>query len=134
MNTETAEQLAQRLKAKLRCDSWEEVLSCITAIWICGACDRLARLGVFEGVEITLPEGIEEWQNIDNLRHEPISSRLLGAGIAHFTEGAEEEMRREVAEVYGLHFLDAPRKRIIRASLESLYQSSSTKDQDQPSN
>lgn len=122
MTEETAGQFLERFNAKLNYPDKTTLQATIHIIWMTGACERLANIGILHNLSFTQINGYEEWGNIDRLRFELLPPRALSFALVPFTKAAAvEELREELARAIACYYDDSSRMQLSIKSFERMF-------------
>ena len=127
MTSETPEQLIAHLRKRFANSSGTEMQALIVAIWLAGATEQLACLGVIGGGKMKEMDGMDQWAEIDKHRYRLIPPNLLGYCLISFAKVvATEELRAQVSGLIAMYYTDAGRQEIAAKALDRIYANSPT--------
>lgn len=120
------ERLVGKLRQKYGSDP-VEFQGGLSVVWMAGVLLRLSDLGVISGGDISMPDGIELWSEIDEMRFFLLPPSVIACAIrALVEEAAIKSARQEIATLLSAYYTESGRLAVEKAGLEYLY---STKEQ-----
>ncbi len=128
MTSETPEQLIAHMRERFANLSSTEMQALIVTIWLAGATQQLACLGVIGGGKMKEMDGMDQWAEIDKHRYRLIPPNLLGHCLISFTQvAAVKELRTQLSEVLAMYYTDAGRQEIAARAFDRTYVNSPSK-------
>lgn len=119
-------QLVGKLRQKYGSDP-VEFQGRLSVAWMAGTLLRLSDLGVISDGCIGMPDGIELWNEIDEMRFFLLPPPVISCAIRAFVEEAAiKSDRQEIAAVLSAYYTESGRLAVEKAGLEYLY---STREQ-----
>lgn len=97
----------------------------LSLIWIVGAVERLVGLGVCGVINLVAIDGMDLWDEIDELRYLLLPPNIINLAIGAFANATSPPAIKDgIAKVLSLYYFDEDRERLTRASLEEIYNTS----------
>lgn len=97
----------------------------LSLVWIVGAVERLVGLGVCGVVNLVAIDGMDLWDEIDELRYLLLPPDIIRLAIRSFVNVTTPPAIKDgITEMLSLYYFDDDRERLTRASLEEIYNTS----------
>ena len=128
MTSETPEQVVAHFQERFGPPTYVELHAVIVLIWLAGATQQLACLGVIGGGKMREVEGLDKWADIDRHRYRLIPPNLLGHCRIGFAEAAAtEDLRKGLAELITMYYTDTGRQEIATKAFDRIFLNSPSK-------